>query len=53
MIKTKPRYQTLTERSSTARGFGTEEYYVIDSRTKVRIVKCRNQHKVLAIHGAL
>jgi len=46
MIKTKPpRYQTLIEGSITARGFETEEYYVIDSRTKARIVKCRNQQE--------
>ncbi len=46
MIKTKPpRYQTLIERSITARGFGTEKYYVIDSRTNARIVKCRNQQE--------
>jgi hypothetical protein len=38
-IKTKPaRYQTLAERSITRRGFGTEKYYVIDSRTNARIV---------------
>ncbi len=46
MIKTKPpRYQTVIERSITARGFGTEKYYVIDSRTNARIVKCRNQQE--------
>ena len=31
IIETKPlRYQTLIERSITARGFGTEKYYVIE-----------------------
>jgi hypothetical protein len=46
MIKIKPpRYQTLIERSITARGFGTEKHYVIDSRTNARIVKCRNQQE--------
>jgi len=46
MIKTKPpRYQTLIERSITDRVFGTEEYYVIDSRTNARVVKCRNQQE--------
>jgi hypothetical protein len=46
MIKPKPpRYQALIERSITARGSGTETYYVIDSRTNARIVKCRNQQE--------
>ena len=46
MIKTKqPRYQTLIERSISARGVGTENYYVIDSRTNARIVKCPNQQE--------
>jgi hypothetical protein len=46
MIKTKPpRYQTLVERSITASGFATEEYYVIDSGTNVRIARCRNQRE--------
>ena len=54
MIKTKPpRYQTLIERSITARGFGTEKYYVIDSRTNGRIVKCRNQPESEKIAGGL
>ncbi len=54
MIKTKPpRYQTLIERSITAGGFETEEYYVIDSRTNARIVKCRNQQESGKIAGAL
>src|SRR5436305_8868320 len=43
MIKTKPpRCQTLIERPITVGAFGTEKYYVIDSRTNTRIVKCRN-----------
>ena len=46
MIKPKlPRYQTLIERSTTAGGFGTEKYYVIDSRTNARIAKCRNRQE--------
>jgi len=46
MIKTKtPRYQTSIERVITTGGFGTEKYYVIDSRTNARIVKCRNQQE--------
>jgi len=46
MIKTKPpRYQTHIKCSITARGFGIEKYYVIDSRTNARIVKCRNQQE--------
>jgi len=54
MIKTKPpRYQTLIERSIIARGFGTEKYYVIDSRTNARIVKCRNQQESEKIAGWL
>ena len=54
MIKTKPpRYQTLIERSIIARGFGTEKYYVIDSRTNARIVKCRNQQESEKIAGGL
>jgi hypothetical protein len=54
MIKTRPpRYQTLIERSMTARGFGTEEYYVIDSRTNARIAQCRNQQESEKIAGGL
>ena len=54
MIKTKPpRYQTLIERSITGGGVGTEEYYVIDSRTDARIVKCRNQQESEKIAGGL
>ncbi len=54
MIKTKPpRYKALIERSITARGFATEEYYVIDSRTNARIVKCRNQQQSEKIAGGL
>jgi hypothetical protein len=54
MIKTQPpRYQTLIERSNTAADFGTEEYYVIDSRTNARIVKCRNQQQSEKIAGGL
>jgi hypothetical protein len=54
MIKTNPpRYQTLIERSITARGFGTEKYYVTDSRTNARIVKCRNQQESEKIAAGL
>jgi hypothetical protein len=54
MIKTKPsRYQTLVERSTATRGFATEEYYVIDSRTNARIVKCRDQQESEKIAGGL
>ena len=54
MIKTKPpRYQTLIERPITAGGFGTAKYYVIDSRTNARIVKCRNQQESEKIAGGL
>jgi len=54
MIKTKPpRYQTLIERSITAGAFATEQYYVIDSRTNARIVKCRNQQEFEKIAGGL
>ena len=54
MIKTKPpRYQTLIEGSITARGFETEEYYVIDSRTNARVVKCRNQQESEKVAGGL
>jgi hypothetical protein len=54
MIKTKPpRYQTLIERSITADAFGTEKYYVIDSRTNARIVNCRNQQESDKIAGGL
>jgi hypothetical protein len=54
MIKPKPPcYQTLIERSITASGFGTEKYYVIDSRTNARIVKCRNQQESEKIAGGL
>ena len=54
MIKTKPsRYQTLIERSIPAGGFGTDGYYVIDSRTNARIVKCRNQEESEKIAGGL
>jgi hypothetical protein len=54
MVKTKPPpYQTLIERSITARGFGTEKYYVIDSRTNARIVKCRNQQESEKIAAGL
>ena len=54
MIKTKPpRYQTLIERSITAGGFGTEEYYVIDSPTNARMVKCRNQQESEKIASGL
>jgi hypothetical protein len=54
MIKTKPpRYQTLIGRSIIARGFGTEKYYVIDSRTNARIVTCRNQQESEKIAGGL
>jgi hypothetical protein len=48
-----PRYQTLIDRSITARGFGTEKHYVIDSRTNERIVKCRNQQESEKIAGGL
>ena len=54
MIKTKPpRYQTLIERPITVGAFGTEKYYVIDSRTNARIVKCRNQQESEKIAGGL
>jgi hypothetical protein len=54
MIKIKPpRYQTLIERSITAGGFETEKYYVIDSRTNARIVKCRNQQESEKIASGL
>ena len=54
MIKTKPpRYQALIERSISARGFETEKYYVIDSRTNARIVKCRNQQESEKVAGGL
>ena len=56
MIKPKPPpYQTLIERSITAGAgaFGTEKYYVIDSRTNARIVKCRNQQESEKIAGGL
>ena len=54
MIRIKPpRYQTLIERSITAGGFETEKYYVIDSPTKARIVKCRNQQESEKIAGGL
>jgi hypothetical protein len=54
MIKPKlPRYQTLIECSTTAGDFGTEKYYVIDSRTNARIVTCRNQQESEKIAGGL
>jgi hypothetical protein len=54
MIKPKPpRYLTLIEHSMTGGGFGTEKYYVIDSRTNARIVKCHNRQESEKIAGGL
>jgi len=52
-MATPQRYQTFVDRSITPSGMGIEIYFVLDSQTKERVAKRRNQAEAVTIANGL
>ena len=53
IMATPQRYQTFVDRSITPSGMGIEIYFVLDSQTKERVAKRRNQAEAVTIANGL